>query len=144
MAEPYATIADVETLFRPLTTAETEKATALLPMVSDVLRIKAKQCNRDLDDMITATPELASVATAVTVSVVSRILLQNTTDVPLTQESQSGLGYSWSGTYANPAGGIATAILNADLKALGLKRPRIGVIDFFDPRNGDPRNGEVC
>ena len=46
----------------------------------------------------------------------------------MTQESQSGLGYSWSGSYAVPGGGIANSILNNDLKKLGLKRQKIGVM----------------
>ena len=85
--------------------------------------------------MIEATPSLASVAKEVTVSAVSRILRQSTTGDAMTQESQSGLGYSWSGTYAVPGGGIGNAILPSDLKRLGLRRGRIGIIDFYDPRN---------
>ena len=46
----------------------------------------------------------------------------------MTQEAQSGLGYSWSGSYAVPGGGIANSILNNDLKKLGLKRQKIGVM----------------
>lgn len=132
---PYATIDDIVTLFRTLTPDETTKASALLPIISDELRYRATLVNRDLDAMITAQPLLASVAKEVTVTVVSRILRQNTTQEPMTQESQSGLGYSWSGTYAIAGGGIGNAILPSDLKRLGLKRPRIGIIDFYDPRN---------
>ena len=135
MAEPYATIDDVETLFRSLSATETAKATALLPIVSNELRIRAYNVNRNLDSMIETMPELADVAKEVVVSVVSRILRQNTTDEPMTQESQSGLGYSWSGTYAIAGGGIGNAILPSDLKRLGLKRARVGVIDFYDPSN---------
>ena len=90
---------------------------------------------RDLDEMIEATPVLASVAKEVTVAAVSRILRQSTTGEAMSQESQAGLGYSWSGTYAVPGGGIGNAILPSDLKRLGLRRPRIGIIDFFDPNN---------
>ena len=55
----------------------------------------------------------------------------------MAQESQSGLGYSWSGTYAVPGGGIGNAILPSDLKRLGLKRQRIGIYDPFAPHKGD-------
>lgn len=135
MGTAYATISDVETLFRTLTDAEKEKAEELLPIISDELRYRAIMVYRDLDAMITAQPVLANVAKEVVVSAISRILRQNTTGESMTQESQSGLGYSWSGTYAVPGGGIGNAILPSDLKRLGLKRGRIGVIDFYDPRN---------
>ena len=135
MAEPYATINDVIALFRTLTAEEQERAEALLPIISDELRYRALMVGRDLDEMIEATPVLASVAKEVTVSAVSRILRQSTTGEAMSQESQAGLGYSWSGTYAVPGGGIGNAILPSDLKRLGLRRPRIGIIDFFDPNN---------
>ena len=131
----YATVDDVITLWRALTADEVTRTEALLPIISDELRVRASFSGRDLDAMIEANPSLASVAKEVTVSAVSRILRQSTTGEVMSQESQSGLGYSWSGTYAVPGGGIGNAILPSDLKRLGLKRPRIGIIDFYDPRN---------
>lgn len=120
----YATAQDVETLFRPLTSEETTKVEALLPIISNELRVRAQASGRDLDLMIELNPALADVAKEVTVSAVSRILRQNTSGEAMTQESQAGLGYSWSGSYAVPGGGIGNAILPSDLKRLGLKRPR--------------------
>lgn len=135
MAEPFATIDDVITLWRPLTADEETRVTALLPIISDELRVRAEFAGRNLDEMIDANAALANVAKEVTVSAISRVLRQSTTGEPMTQESQAGLGYSWSGTYSIPGGGIGNAIFPTDLKRLGLKRPRIGVIDFYDPRN---------
>lgn len=135
MADPFATLEDVEVLFRSLSAEESERVTALLPIISDELRYRAMTVNRDLDEMITATPILANVAKEVTVSIIGRILRQSTTGEAMSQESQAGLGYSWSGTYAIPGGGIGNAIMPSDLKRLGLKRPRIGIIDFYDPNN---------
>lgn len=133
MAEPFATLSDVEILFRTLSVDEQTRVDALLPVISDELRYRAFMVGRDLDAMIVLLPGLENVAKEVTVSAISRILRQNTTSEPMTQESQAGLGYSWSGTYAVPGGGIGNAILPSDLKRLGLKRPRIGVIDFYKP-----------
>ena len=135
MAEPFATLEDVEILFRNLSGDEQDRVAALLPVISDELRCRAIMVGRYLDEMIMTLPALENVAKEVTVSAVSRILRQSTTSEPMTQESQAGLGYSWSGTYAVPGGGIGNAILPSDLKRLGLKRPRIGIIDFFDPHN---------
>ena len=135
MAEPFATLEDVEVLFRSLNTEESERVSALLPIISDELRYRAMTVHRDLDEMITVTPILENVAKEVTVSIIGRILRQSTTGEAMSQESQAGLGYSWSGTYAIPGGGIGNAIMPSDLKRLGLKRPRIGIIDFYDPNN---------
>ena len=81
--------------------------------------------------MIAADTSLASVAKMVTVDVVARIMRQSTDGDPMTQESQAGLGYSWSGTYAVPGGGMSNAIMRNDLKRLGIKRQRYGVIEFY-------------
>lgn len=131
----FATVQDVIDLWRDLTSEESERVTNLLPIISDELRYRATLVGRDLDAMIVNTPSLSSVVKEVTVSAISRILRQSTSGEVMSQESQSGLGYSWSGTYAIPGGGIGNAILPSDLKRLGLKRGRIGIIDFYDPRN---------
>lgn len=137
MAEPFATITDVQTLFRALTADEQTRVNALLPIVSNELRYRATLIGRDLDLMIMDNPWLEDVAKEVTVSAVSRILRQSTSGEAMAQESQSGLGYSWSGTYAVPGGGIGNAILPSDLKRLGLKRQRIGIYDPYAPHKGD-------
>lgn len=131
----YASVEDVITLWRPLTEDEITRVEALLPIVSDELRNQARMVGRDLDAMLTEIPYLANVAKEVTVSVISRILRQSTSGEVMTQYSQSALGYSVSGTYAIPGGGIGNAVMPSDLKRLGLKRPRIGIIDFYDPAN---------
>ena len=131
----FATVQDVIDLWRDLTAEEQERVAKLLPIISDELRYRATLVGRDLDAMIEKTPSLTSVAKEVTVSAVSRILRQSTSGEIMSKDSQSGLGYSWSGTYAIPGGGIGNAILPSDLKRLGLKRGRIGIIDFYDPRN---------
>lgn len=129
--EPFATIDDINILWRPLDESETERAEALLPLVSDTLRQIATDNGRDLDQMIADTPTLASVAKIVTVDVVARILRQSTTGEPMMQESQAGLGYSWSGSYAIPGGGIAASIMYNDLKRLGINRQRYGAIQIW-------------
>lgn len=116
----FATVDDITTLWRPLTASETTRAEALLPLVSDEIRVIAHSVGKDVDAMISVSEPYASVVKVVTVDVVSRILRQSTEGDAMTQESQSALGYSWSGTYAVPGGGIANAIMKNDLKKLGL------------------------
>ena len=124
----FATIADICTLWRVLSRDETTRATALLPIVSDSLRLEATKVGKDLDQMIADQPLLASVAKSVTVDVVARALMTSTDQEPTTQFSQSALGYSVSGTYLVPGGGLF--IKKSELARLGLKRQRIGVIDL--------------
>lgn len=131
MAEPFATIEDITTLFRPLSESETTRAEALLPLVSDALRQCAYNVGKDLDQMIAEQSTLASVAKLVTVDVISRVLREDTQGALMSQESQSALGYSWSGSYAIPGGGIEAAIMYNDLKRLGLQRQKIGSVQLW-------------
>ena len=126
MNEPFATVEDIEKLYRPLTAAEQSRAEALLPLVSDEIRILGKNVGKDIDAMIEEDSTYASVVKIVTCDVTFRVLRQSTEGDALTQESQSGLGYSWSGSYAVAGGGIANAILYNDMKKLGLLRQQMG------------------
>lgn len=124
----FATVTDITTLWRPLTAAETTRAEALLLPVSDELRVIAYGVGKDIDAMVAASEPYANVVKVVTVDVVSRVLRQSTEGEAMTQESQSALGYSWSGTYAVPGGGIANAIMKNDLRKLGLLNQQIGAM----------------
>lgn len=126
----FATVDDLVSLWRPLTQEETERASALLPIVSDSLREEAHKVGKDLDEMILSRPSLTSVAKSVTVDVVARALMTSTNSEPLSQESQSALGYTWSGTYLVPGGGLF--IKNSELARLGLKNQRIGGVEIYD------------
>ena len=136
MNTPFATVNDIETLWRPLSSSEQSRADALLPLVSDELRVLARDVNVDLDLRAAADEAYASVLKIVTVDVTVRVLRQSTEGDAMTQESQSALGYSWSGTYAVAGGGIANAILNNDLKKLGLRSQQIGVINTWPESKG--------
>ncbi len=125
----YATVDDVISLFRPLTPAETERTEALIPIICDSLRYEAEKVGKDLDAMVTDNQSLAGVAKSVTVDVVARTLNTSTTAEPMSQMSQSALGYSVSGTYLVPGGGLF--IKKSELARLGLRRQRYGVIELW-------------
>ena len=125
----FAEIEDMETLWRKLTPEETTRAEALLPMVSNCLRYEAEKAGKDLDQMIAESPALASVAKSVTVDVTARTLMTSTNSEPMEQMSQSALGYSVSGTYLIPGGGLF--IKKSELARLGIRRQRIGVIELY-------------
>lgn len=129
--ENLASVNDVNSLWKPLSNAEQEQVEALLPIVSDSLRQEAKRVGKDLDKMIANGEILPNVVKSVVVDVISRYLDQLSSDnaSTLSQESQSALGYSWSGTYVNTGGGMS--ILKKDLKRLGLTRQRFGMVDLY-------------
>lgn len=126
----FATVADIETLWRPLTTDEKARAEAMLPLLSDALRVEANAYGKDLDAEAESDATFASVLKLVTVDIAGRVLRQSTEGDAMTQESQSALGYSWSGTYAVPGGGIAGAIMFKDLKRLGIGIQTAGVVEM--------------
>lgn len=131
MSEPFATVSDIITLWRPLTNDEQTRAAALLPLVSDEIRQMGYNAGKDVDQMKAEQETYGSLLKVVTVDAVSRVLRQATDGDAMTQESQSALGYSWSGTYAVPGGGIANALMKNDLKRLGLLAQQIGVISLW-------------
>ena len=122
------------------TTAEQERAEALLPLVSNALRYEATKVGANLDDLIADSEAYESVVKLVAVDVTARAMRLSNDSEPMSQESQSALGYSWSGTYAIPGGGIANCILRNDLKRLGLRRQRYGVIEFYGEETEDDEN----
>lgn len=125
----FATIDDMTLLWRDLKPEEVEKANALLSVVSDSLRYEAKKVGKDIDQMISEDSSLKNVARSVTVDVVARALMTSTDSEPMTQITQSALGYSASGTYLVPGGGLF--IKKSELARLGLKRQRYGVINLY-------------
>lgn len=78
--------------------------------------------------MIATGQVLSSVVKSVTVDVVARAIMTPTAGTPMSQMSQSAFGYSMSGTYLVPGGGLF--IKRSELARLGLRRQQIGVIDL--------------
>ena len=99
-------------------------------IVSDSLRMEADKVGSDLDKMIVEKPAMESVLKSVTVDVVARALMTSTDSEPMSQESQSALGYSWSGTYLVPGGGLF--IKKSELARLGLRTQRRRAVDLLE------------
>lgn len=126
----FATVGDLESLWRSLKFDESKRAEALLGVVSDSLRVEAKKVGKDLDKMVQESPSYANVVKSVTVDVVARTLMTSTDHEPMTQMTESALGYSFSGSYLVPGGGLF--IKDSELKRLGLKKQRYGVIELYE------------
>ena len=135
---PFATIDDLQSLWRNLKPEEQIRAENLLEVVSNRLRYEADRVNKDLDEMIEEKPYFKDVVKSVTVDIVARTLMTSTDTEPMTQYSESALGYTVSGTFLTPGGGIF--IKRDELKALGLRGQKIGVREIYDYDKGHHRH----
>lgn len=137
MGAVYATLNDVLTLGRALTTEEQQKVPQLLEIASALLRKEAKTRRYDLDQMIADDPDIGQIAKILTVNAVVRSLNAAGDSSPAAvQGSQSALGYSVSYTYLNA--GQDVYFLKNELKELGIMRQRYGILEVYD--YGDSRN----
>ena len=101
----------------------------LLSIVSDCLRQEAKKVGKNLDEMIEKQEVYENVVKSVCVDVIARNLMTSTNSEPMEQMSQSALGYSMSGTFLVPGGGLF--IKKSELARLGLKKQRMGMIEMY-------------
>lgn len=134
----FATIDDIQELWRELNPDEVPRAEELLGVVSGSLRYEAEKVGKNLDQMISEDENLKIVAKSVTVDVVARTLMTSTDAEPMTQRSESALGYSVSGTFLVPGGGLF--IKKSELARLGLRRQRYGVIELYGNDQRDNGN----
>ncbi len=134
----FATVEDIVALKRPLTAKEKKRAAQLIPIVCDSLRYEAEKVGKNLNRMAEESPLLASVAKSVVVDVVMRELMTSTDGEPMTQMSESALGYSVSGTYLVPGGGLF--VKRTELKRLGLVRQRYGAIEIYGAKSNNDSN----
>ena len=128
--EDFATIDDLSKLWRTLKPGEIERAASLLTVVSDSLRVEAQKVGKDLDALVADSVSYANVVKSVTVDVVARTLMTSTDQEPMTQVTESALGYSVQGSFLVPGGGLF--IKNSELARLGLRRQRYGVMEIYD------------
>lgn len=126
--EYFVSLEDVNSLFRPLSSAEEDRAVALIPVVCDTLRQEAANVGKDLDTMLESGKVKENVVKSVCVDIIARTLMTSTNSEPMTQMSQSALGYTVSGTFLSPGGGLF--IKKSELARLGLRRQKVGVIDL--------------
>ena len=126
--EYFVSLEDINALFRPLSSTEEDRAVALIPVVCDTLRQEAANVGKDLDTMLESGKVKENVVKSVCVDIIARTLMTSTNSEPMTQMSQSALGYTVSGTFLSPGGGLF--IKKSELARLGLRRQKVGVIDL--------------
>lgn len=124
----YLSIDELMTLWRPLKQDEMERARALIDKVEANLKVEAKRANKNIDELV-KDKDYLDLYKSIVCDVVARNLMTSTDQEPMIQSAESALGYSFSGTYLVPGGGLF--IKKDELKRLGLKTQKYGVIDFY-------------
>lgn len=133
MNNSFATLDDVIAVSgRTFTVDEQNRIETLLPLVSALIQNEGMKVNKDITAMVALDDTYANVVKLVTCDVVIRVMRQSTTGEPMAQESQSALGYSWSGSYAVPGGGVAMSLMNNEKKMLGIRQQRYGAMDTWE------------
>ena len=133
MSAAFATLDELITISGAVYTDEEQRrAEVLLPLVSDLIRSEGTAAGIDVDAQIEADDAYASVVTLVCADVVARAMRQSMSGEPMSQESRSALGYSWSGSYAIPGGGVAMSLMRNERKMLGFRRQKYGVMEVWD------------
>ena len=136
----YATVDEYEGIYGvSLSLSDAERVENLLGAASAMLNVELKKRGKT-PSYITDDDDLTEVAKLVVCASVNRIMKKNSSaGADLSQYSQSALGYTVSGTFLNP--GDDLYFLTNELKRLGLKRQRIGVVELYGnswyPDNSD-------
>lgn len=128
------TVEQIEALWRPMTEEEKPRAQKLIEVVNAIIDDEAERLGRNPDNLGIRYHARLSVVT----DIIARTLMTSTNQEPMTQITQSAGGYSTSGTYLVPGGGLY--IKKSEWARLGLRRQRIGVIDFY----GGPDQRDCC
>lgn len=109
---------------------EIERVKSLIPIVENSLRMEADKVGKDIDVLSKDSEAYRAVLKSVIVDVVARTLMTSTDQEPMTQYAEAALGYSYSGSFLVPGGGLF--IKKSELARLGLRRQRFGVIDLYE------------
>ena len=125
------TVDDLIARWRPLSTEEISKATTFISDCDNALHVYAYDRGLDLDAMLEEYEPREELYTAIVCDVVKREMTSLSDEGPATSNySQSVNGYSISGTYLSPGGGLF--IKNSELKMLGLLRQKAREVEIYE------------
>lgn len=125
MATPFATSADLEARWRPLSAAEETRATVLLGDASAIIR----SLSPGIDDAIFADDVDPDVPKAIVCAMVKRVM-QGPSDLDgVTQQQQSAGPFSQGVSFANPSGDLY--LTKFEKKRLGIGAQRAFMVDLI-------------
>ena len=104
--EPFATVADLEGFWRPMTAAEKSRANSLLPLASNRLRLMAENLGWSLDDKVNSSEIFKSNVQYVVMEAVKRAILTPVDAPPANSIQQTAGPYSENIVYTNPSGDL--------------------------------------
>lgn len=125
----YATKADLEARWRPMSTSETARANVLLDDAAAFLDLEFKRCGKRIDGNDAV---LAAALKMVSCAIVKRAMA-NGADADITQLSKTAGSYSEQMTFANPTGAFYLTSsernmleIPASVQAIGSIKPKAG------------------
>jgi hypothetical protein len=127
----YATVTDIITLKRNLTSEEQARAQNLIPVICSVIRLKGKEVGKDVDALV-ADPDYANVVKGVVCDAVMRELNTPGTLLPATSYSEGAGSVSQSYSLPNSSGSIK--LWPSDLKTLRFRKQQIGALNLMPNR----------
>lgn len=115
---PFASRQELQSFWRPLDTAETQRADILLVLASDRLRLIARQSGVDLDETVAEDQVYNQSVKFIVLEAVKRALQTPQNIPPVNNYQQTAGPYSENFTFTNPSGDLW--FKKSDLKLLGL------------------------
>jgi hypothetical protein len=130
------TVNDLIARWRPLSNDEISKAETYISDCENALHVYAHDRGLDLDAMLEEYTPRQNLYTAIVCDVVRREMTSLSDEGPATSQFSTAVnGYSISGTYLSPGGGLF--IKNSELKMLGLLRQMARAVEIYDQRDTD-------
>lgn len=102
----YVTVPELEAFWRPLVGAESSRATTLLLLASNRLRLMAENIGINLDEKVAASEIYKSNVQYVIMEAVKRAILTPTDAPPANSIQQTAGPYSENITFTNPSGDL--------------------------------------
>lgn len=116
--EPFATTAELEAFWRPLTAAEESRADILLVLASNRLRLIGEDLGIDVDAKVAASEAYNSTIKWVVMEAVKRAISTPIDSPPVDTYQQTAGPYSENYKFSNPSGDLW--FKKSELSALGL------------------------
>lgn len=127
------TVNDLISRWRSLTNEEIDKAEILISDAENALHVYAYNRGLDLDELLDEYEPRQGLYVAIVCDIVRREMLAEADDSPAMSQSSLGvMGYSISGTYLSPGGGLF--VKNSELKMLGIpvKKQKARSVELYD------------
>lgn len=127
------TVNDLISRWRTLSNEEISKAEVYIADVENALHVYAHNRGLDLDEILEEYEPKQGLYVAIVCDIVKREMTSDADEGPaMSQSSLAVMGYSVSGTYLSPGGGLF--VKNSELKMLGIpvKKQKARSVELYD------------